>query len=253
MLVILHEDTHEGSLSAVYYSLSKRIKPGAIRPENGFQRDLFDEYFFVETNLNKVLFLYDNVQDNISNTAADLIRTAAMSFESDKSTAIFNYLLYAYKHGSKSDLAYGEDSVLRIWQINKNVMTEYHKYLGFLRFTKLKDDIYYARAEPKNEVIMLLADHFSDRMKNEKWIIHDTRRMRAAVYNTKELIQVPFEGRDLENMKQADEGFEMMWCEFLKALTIRERINYSLQNNNMPKRYRRYMTEFLHQGQSHEG
>lgn len=244
MLVLLHENDHEGTLSAVYHALSNRIKPGFIRPDDGLQRNLLDEYLFAGTEIKKALFLLNNVRKNISSSAADIISTAALSCEYDKSMAIFNYLIYAYKHGMNSDLAFGEDSVLRISHISKNVMSEYHKFLGFLRFLKLKGGIFYAGIQPNNDVLMLLADHFKDRLKNEKWIIHDTKRKSAAVYNTKELIQVPFEGKDLESMKHMDDSFEMMWCEFLKALTIKERINYSLQNNNLPKRYRKYMTEF---------
>ncbi len=82
-----------------------------------------------------------------------------------------------------------------------------------------------------------------DRMKNEKWMICDRTRDLCVMYNGERYIEVPFTKEKLmENIEVRDE-FDTLWKGFLESVTIPDRVNYKLQLNNMPKRYRKFMKE----------
>ncbi len=245
MLIFLHDGSSEGVFTCVYNAFESKDKPGQILNADMTSQNLLDSYVYFAPDHKKADQLYKAAGCRISSAAQDLIYTVSLSCEPDAGGSIFNYLDICFKKGTGYVFAYGEEAILKAWQIRNNVMTEYHRYLGFLRFKKIGQEVYYAPYEPRNNLNLLLAEHFSDRMKNEKWIIHDKTRNKAVIYDLEKYFEVPFIGRDKDSILLEDDRFEKLWKEFLESVTISERTNYRLQLNNMPKRYRKYMTESI--------
>ncbi len=123
-----------------------------------------------------------------------------------------------------------------------------------LRFSKLKDETYYAPIEPVHNVIPLMIPHFKARFSDQNWVIHDVVRKSGVIYSkeskTAELITISEENKDLLNGRNLDKYydddelfFQSLWKDFHKAIAIEERKNLKLQQQFMPKRYWRFLTE----------
>lgn len=119
---------------------------------------------------------------------------------------------------------------------------ELHAYKGLLRFKEIQDNFLFAEFEPNNDILELLTYHFKNRLRNEKFVIYDKKRNKCAIYVDYDLafydVQEIFkEESDEEKM------FEDCWIEFYNSVGIKERQNLKLMQNNMPKRYWKYLPE----------
>lgn len=101
---------------------------------------------------------------------------------------------------------------------------------------------------PKNDVLPLLADHFSNRMPEENWLIYDKGRRKAALHQMKTgwfiLRQADLQENDQISWNTDQEEYQELWRIFHQSAAIRERENFRCQRTHLPLRYRPYMTEF---------
>ena len=114
---------------------------------------------------------------------------------------------------------------------------------GILRFKSIKEDILYAQIEPDHNIIALLAPHFQARLRNENFIIHDSKREIGVFYNKKEWIVKDIEKLDPSLVKESEEIYEELWKTYFKSISIERKTNPKLQKRNMPMRYWKYLTE----------
>ncbi len=115
--------------------------------------------------------------------------------------------------------------------------------LGILRFSEI-GGILYAKYSPDNDISILLADHFADRYKHEKFIIYDEKRKKVVVYaNNNWEIKENINIDDIEfSIKET--MIQKLWKQYFTDLAIKERKNINLQFQFVPSRYRKNMTEF---------
>ena len=118
----------------------------------------------------------------------------------------------------------------------------------FLRFSELENKVLFSRIGPKNDVLPMLALHFSDRLRPERFIIYDEIREKAVIYtpNTGGYILSGEEGKRLEKLSEKSDRkeYETLWKIFFDSVAIKERENYVCQRGHLALRYRPYMTEF---------
>ena len=114
--------------------------------------------------------------------------------------------------------------------INPNLMAP----LGMI-LTKLKS---------KNNILIPLADYFSDRLPAENWIIYDEDRKYAVVHRSDGKWVVVNDDK-IKHMNIKEDQYEYLWKSFVHSVSIKERENLKLQQKMLPKRYRTNMTEFL--------
>ncbi|NLO99491.1 MAG: DUF4130 domain-containing protein, partial [Clostridiaceae bacterium] len=132
--------------------------------------------------------------------------------------------------------------VLRVHDLAYKVSGEVHRFLGILRFKKLNSGLYYSKIEPDNNITMLIAEHFKERLSDQPWIIHDAKRNVFALYDTNQVI---FTKEDISVYTDngADETFEELWKSYFKAIAIENRKNPKLQKQFLPRRYWKNLTE----------
>ena len=128
--------------------------------------------------------------------------------------------------------------------MQKELFHVYHKMSGFLRFEELEDSTLYAKIQTKYNVLYFLGKHFSKRLNNENYIIHDMQRKLAFIH-TKDFIGVrKVADFDLPLHSASEEKFQKLWKTFFQSVTIQSRENKKLQRQTVPLLYRTYMSEF---------
>ena len=128
------------------------------------------------------------------------------------------------------------------------VSNEAHYLIEFLRFGNTRDGILFGTVGPKNDVTVLLAPHFADRLRGENWVIYDEKRKKAVVHQAEQpwfMVQLDDDSwkERLEDSNDQN-AFECLWKTYHEHIAIRERINPRCQMNHLPLRFRPYMTEF---------
>lgn len=243
MIIYVYDGSFEGLLTSVYEAYYNTIKPEEIQSSAEFQLNFLAEPIYIKTDEEKYLKVYNAIKGKISNETLSLIYHTYLSELKGSGTLIYKYIRLGFKLGSSVNLYMHNDTVLSIHKISKKVTIEAHRMLGFVRF-KTSGNIYYSSIEPDHNILSLIAPHFSSRLSNENFIIHDLRRKTAVFYNKSHWIIAPLREGDTEKLIFEEETYEALWKDYFEAATISNRINPSLQRRLIPIRYRKHITEF---------
>ncbi|MCI8508360.1 MAG: TIGR03915 family putative DNA repair protein [Lachnospiraceae bacterium] len=248
-VIYLCEDTPDGIFSAIYDAWAAGIPEErmSIQVERLHAMQLFTDYVYVQTDLDKAVKVARSIKGKISKEVYDMIYCASLSFEEDKIDAIYHFLKLGFRYGGQVIQMHGEDAVCRVFELKRNVWNETHSFREFVRFHDSKEGILISRIRPKNQVLPMLAHHFSDRFPEENFVILDeVHEMGVFHERGKQWYLAPLESTVLDRIwsHKASEEYEKLWKVFFRTIAIKERENYRCQRNLCALRYRDYMLEF---------
>ncbi len=255
--VLVCEDSIDGILTGIYeaYAYKKangiesheRIHIHAGEP-NAYR--LFTTYEKVETQPDKVSKVTATLQRQLGQEAYYFLCLAMSSYEEDKADAVYHTVVSGLKHHDKNVFArLAEDAVNRAFSYARGANNELLHLKGFLRFQELEDGILYAKIAPKNNILDFLTPHFADRFPTENFVIFDERRNLFALHAkykqwySYSLTEGVFDEANLV-FSEEEQAYQALFRHFVDKIAIEERNNLSLQQNNLPLRFRPYMCEF---------
>lgn len=157
---------------------------------------------------------------------------------------ILKYFLILIDSGSEYKNAIHHPDLIELNKRMNSVGRESHRWYGFMRFKQLDNGIFYASYEPQYNITPLIMPHFVKRFKNQPLMIHDTSRGYSAVYDLKEIIYTDTASLQIPDFSFDELRYQAMWKEYFEHLSIKERENKKLQMNHVPKKYRKFITEF---------
>jgi len=242
MLVYLYDGSFEGLLTSVYEAYYVE-RPGNIVKEEHYMMDLLDRTVHVDTDVEKASKVSGAILEKLSNDVFIHVLYAYLAEDKESAMAIYEFLRYAFKAGSKVIDFESHDKVSKLLKLSRGVTRESHRLLGLIRFMKLDNGIYYCRFEPTYNLLTLLAPHFSNRMADQSWVIHDVKRGIAAFYDQKKWYINDLEGNIDASLAGDEQLFQDLWKEYFKRIAIKERINPKLQRQMMPKKYWKHLIE----------
>lgn len=229
-------------LNLIKYLLTDKILPNNIK-DISYQPNLFEETLNLEIKQDDKV-----VQEIISATSLNIFNTIYnifLSNEKNKEILIFYFLIHSLKHKNKIFYMRNIRSVQEALRVSKYVGHETHKMKGFLRFRELKGKVLYAEMAPENNILFFVSKHFKNRLRNELWIIEDTKRGLISIYNKKKFTIVSSKDFVLleKELSETEENIEELWNNFYKTIAIKERTNSRCRMNFMPKKYWKYIIE----------
>jgi len=243
------DGTFEGFLSVVHAVYYEKLAPATIQTENSEQLTLFGANAkadvgsrFISTDGKKAVRVFSAIREKISPEAADYILYAFLSEENGRFLPMLQYIKLGFSVGHMVNSHLHEDCVPLIRKLARQVGREAHLLTGFCRFEETSTALY-CPVTPKNDVLQLLATHFSQRIMNEAWVIHDKTRKKAAIYDGKSYVILPAENAEITHTAEEAETREL-WTTFFNALVIKERVKPKLQRQLVPLYFRKNMTEF---------
>lgn len=248
-IVYLCEDTPDGIFTAIYdaWAAFLPVEHLSIQVEKQHAFQLFSDYVYVQTDIEKAIKVARSVRAKIGIEAYEMIYEAALSDKEDKIDAIYRFLKIGFRHGRSVIGMHGEEAVCRVFELKQNVWNETHKFYGFVRFRDSEEGILIAKIEPKNQVLSLLAHHFSDRFPEENFVILDSNHEMGLFHEKgKQWYLAPLDKEVLDKIWKANHSseYEMLWKRFFQTIAIAERENYKCQRNLCALRYRDNMIEF---------
>lgn len=243
MITYIYDGSFDGLLTSIHAAFYSDVKPNDIVRKEEFVENFLIEKRYITTDSQKAKNVYQAIEKKISSESLRRVFYAYLSELPDSGMIVLRYLQIAFKIGAYIDSNLANEDVLNMDKISRLVGKERHRVTGILRFKKIDQDILYAQIEPDHNVIALVAPHFKERLKNENFIIHDTKREIGVFYNKKEWIVRDIEKPDPFLVRDSEEIYEDLWRTYFKSISIQSKINPKLQKRNMPMRYWKYLTE----------
>lgn len=251
--ILLCEATPEGIFSAIYYAYEKKMNPNTtfVQLEEIDNYELFAEYTQIETDYGKAQKVDKTLAKRFGEISYSYIWYALYSQEKERGNAIYHTIARGLAKAYKGELVnfLQDPYVLAVSKMRQNVWCEAHHYMGFVRFSELKNRILYSEIEPKNHVLPIIAEHFAERFPKEDFMIKDKGRNLYIVHEAgKEVAFHQEEGGGVlvteEMYSVKEKEIQDLFRIFHATIAIKERRNLDLQRQLLPLRFRKDMIDF---------
>lgn len=251
---LICEDSLEGIFSGVYdaYLMKKPHEQIHLCLGEDENYRLFAVYRECPANEEKAAKVARTVVGKFGQEAYLSLCRAIASAKPDKAEAVYKTIVAGLSMNKPKEIMGNlvNPYVYRVFELARFVAHEAHFHVEFVRFQELENDILYSVIGPKSNIITFIMPHFADRLPLENFIIHDETRNIFAIHPAKGDWYL-YTGTELLSEEKlqcsaGEERYSELFCSFFHSIAIKERNNPILQRNMLPIRYRKYMTEFLH-------
>lgn len=258
MNVFKYDGTFEGLLCAVFDAYTTKIFPQALLGNTSSALCL--PMHEVQTDANHAARVFAALGRKLSKTGIQRLMLGWLSDEEGSEMLLFRFIRKVFDSERLIESDFSDPDVLALNKLARKVNCERHRMLGFVRFQRTREDIYFAALEPRHNVLPLLLTHFKARFADQRWLLHDAGRHYGYYYDGIEIHSAQVEpevdaalGRDggiLDAGLAADDEvfFRQLWRGYFQSAAVRERLNPRLQKSFMPKRYWKYMSELHERG-----
>lgn len=251
MVIFYYDKTFEGLLTAVFDAYDRKTFPDQLLAE-GDPGPIFAESFYtVITQKEKSDRVWKGLEKKMGKELRNMVVYTWLSEEPGCDQLLFRYLrkIFDSPHTILTDFADGD--ILQVKNLARKVNRDKRYIIQFVRFQKAADDIFFAPVSPRYNSLPLSLYYFKDRFADQQWVIYDVKRKYGYYYDKKKITEISIlendhilSGKLDEHMMAEDEKtFQELWKNYFKALTIKERLNFKLQRQNMPRRFWKFLTE----------
>lgn len=241
MVRYIYDGSFDGFLSVIYACYYNKA-PESIERESSYNFDMLFEDKVIETDFVKSKKVHNAILEKISEDTMVYTYQAFLSESPGIEMKLFKYIGLGFKIGNKVNDLLCDEIVNQVQKHSAKVAFEAHRFLGLVRFQEF-NSILYSAIQPTCNIIELIGDHFKERLKNEKWVIHDVNRKIGIVYDNGVWILRELKFEKLESHEKEELFYQNLWKVFHKNISIKERINERLQMQHMPKKYWNNLTE----------
>ena len=263
MKVFCYDKSFDGLLSAVFDAYVRREFPDLLLGKDAIPPLNASSFHHVATEAEKSARVFKGLIPKMTGDARRELFYAWLSEQEGADTLLFRYICRIFdcfrdrarRPGGAVETDLSDDGVFAVHRLAKKVGCEKHQLLGFARFQKTRDNVYFAAISPRHNVLPLLLDHFADRFADQSWILFDLKREYGVLFSDGDFRQVHLETEqvrrlrqhggklDLEFLEAGEAMFQELWKSYFKVVAIDDRSNPKLQSRCMPRRYWTYMTE----------
>lgn len=243
MNVWVYEDSFEGLMTVVYAWFYAKEKPCKMVTEGNFQQDLLSNVKFIVTDAHQAQKVADGIVHKLGKEIFELLIKAYLSEDVKIAEIIVQFLDYGFKRGAQVVNHLSDPRVAAFIGRSTAVSRESHKLIGMIRFVELSNGILYGAYDSTYNQVLILAPHFSQRLGNQVWVIHDTKRGIGAFYQKGQWHMGEMPENFGIQLSQDESLFQNLWKKYYKHIAIEERKNEKLRRQNMPKKYWHFLTE----------
>lgn len=233
----------DGSEDCFYTAVfdAYRQKDAIITSESNLQTELDSRIIEVTTDREKCDRVRKKLRQLDSGAEND-IRLALKSCEPLKENAALEYIRLIIEHGNAARKMLAHPAAMEMNDITGRVTGEVHRLKGFLRFMENEQGVLYAPYSPDNNITDLIAPHFAERFKNQRFVIHDIKRKIAAMYDGEQIIITYADSAEIY-LSEYEKYFEDLWKQYYKSVNIESRPHERQMKGYMPVRYWKFLPE----------
>ena len=250
MTRLIYDGTFEGLLTAIFDIYALRLEIVNLQKAGEANAAIFEETRQIVTDNDRAARVLKGLKEKLSSNGVQRAYIAHLAGIANEENNIVAFIRHVFDSSQNIEGDYANRYVSRISEVVKMMRREKHRMEAFIRFQKLRDDIYYAAIEPDFNVLPMLIKHFKNRYADQKWLIYDIKRKYGIYYD---LHDVEYISMDFSSVKSADkvvavfdeeeETYQHLWKNYFKSVNITSRKNTKLHIRHIPKRYWKHLTE----------
>lgn len=239
MNIYICDGSSESFFTAVFDGYSD--ENCVITSECDLQISLDSNFISVEPDIEKVNRIINGIL-KYDRDALDDILLSLRSCDIKKEQIAFEYIKTICKMKTSVKSAFNMHEVADFNDLLHKVTDEIHKIKGFLRFMESSSGAFYAPYSPDNDITDLLMPHFVARFNAQKFVIHDTKRKIAGLYNGSDWIMCPLDQPEIV-ISDSEKSFESLWKKYYSSVNIESRPHEKQMRGYMPARYWKFLPE----------
>lgn len=244
--LIQYDGSFDGLLSAVFYVYARKIPLDDLRIRSSEAPvGLFDDADVVTTDAEHAARVFTRLQKSLTRRGMITLLYGFLSNDDAMPDTFLRIVRRTLAETRNPLHDYGAAEIVRWMGWVKSVGREKHHMEAFVRFEAHDDGLYFARIEPRHDVLPLIMPHFCRRFPTMRFAIYDTARGYGIYHQDKQLQRIgELDDKNRTDTVSADEAFyRALWRQYFSSTTITSRINRKLQRQHMPQRYWKYLTE----------
>ncbi len=249
----VYDGTLEGLLCAIFEAYALHENPSDVACESEFQQRLFQRVHTVCTDTTLADRVYKGIVKKGGSGTFDAIRRASVCSKCNAGTTVYRFVRYVMDEhaGKRSPLNnIAHPSVAPLFELTRSVSHECEYMRQFIRFEHLKDetgDVWFARCNPKHNVVPLIMNHFVERFSIQPFIIYDENHGVCGAYDGTSWHLIDVGQHDelfhLPGHCSSDAEMQHAWKRFYDCVSIDARYNPELRRAFMPKRFWKNIVE----------
>lgn len=251
MEIYVFDNSFEGFMTLVFDYYVRKPKAIKIFAERDFQPSMFEETYEVITDIEKATRVHQSLKSKLYGTNYKALQAVFLCEEVDAYQQLFHYCCLILDNSADIQLNYGNEYVFYVMKMYRSVHREKHHYEAFIRFEQVNKDLYFAKVEPKYNVLPIITNHFRKRYADQNWLIYDLIRKYGIIYDKKsgeiQEVQLNFTPKSstvpTEYIDVNEQIYQELWKSYFKSSNIVARKNTRLHVQVLPKRFWKYLTE----------
>ncbi len=237
----VYDGTTEGLLSAIFLAYANHEQPQDMVRNGDIQPRLGQSIVSVETNAQHAERVRRGIVRKSNQKTWEIIFDASLSDEPHAGTAIYRLVRLIMARPAIQNRQLNDqltDPVVGpVIKLHRFVRNERHFMQQFIRFEHFEGDLWFARCNPKANVVPLLMDWFSARFNTQCFVIHDEIHHIAGIYDGKGWYLAETNDVHLPSPADDEQTMQAAWKGFYSALSIPARYHPELRRQFMPKRF----------------
>ena len=249
-LAYAYDGTLEGLFTAIFRAYEKHEEPTDFVTTKDLQPRLGQYVCEIETEHELSKRVAEGIVRVAGNDAYNLVKIVGLSCTPNCGTLVYRFVRYAMKTGHAWEKDVMHPCVEPMLAIKRAMATEKERLIQFMRFEELEGDLWFAKCNPKANMIPFVMDFFSARFNTQRFIIYDEVHHIAGVHEgrgMKSWYLVPTEGtgfpKNLPTRTNNEQLMRRAWKTFYDSIAVESRYNPELRVHWMPKRFWKNLTE----------
>ncbi len=250
MHVFFYDKTFDGLLSVVFDAYTRKVFPGSLLAQGDIPPLFTLSTHTVHTEPEKSARVFTALCNKLSAEDVHSLMLVWLSEAPGSDALLVRCIRTIFDTPGSQTSNFTDPDMLALKQLARKVSGERHLMLGFVRFQKTSEGIYFAALSPRYNVVPLILPHFAARFADQQWVIYDEGRGFGFYFDRHNFHEMSMDGTTLHGGKlhehllaENEVLFQNLWKSYSKAITIKERTNLTLQRRLMPRRYWKYLTE----------
>lgn len=240
---LIYDGTFEGFLTLVYDVYYEKLNVQDIIKEQNYESLLLDEAKFIDTHKEKYEKVYQGISSKFPKFYVEKIFNTFMCDSKEFEKDLLSFIILGFKDIKQlENINY--EFIANLKALEHELFRHVHKMYAYARFKELEDDTLYSQIESKFNVVYFLGKHFKKRFNNQNFIIHDINRKIAYIHTNEFKGIQNVASFEQPQISKNEEKFDKLWKSFFNSVSIKERENLKLQQNQVPLLYRNMMNEF---------
>ena len=244
----LFDGTLEGLLTCIFSAYERHEKPLDIVGENEYEPRLGQSSVFIPTDCAKAERVHRGIVKAEGREAFKHIVKASTCDDYDTGAIVYRFVRLAMSRPSEAGRARMLDDLSNpvvndLRRLSRHASNEAERLRQFVRFSHLKNGVWFSRVKPNASVVPLVMGYFAGRLNDQPFIIYDEQHHMAGVYDGKAWQLVDGDVVSVPESTDHDQIMQEAWKRFYDALAVDARYNPELRRHFMPVRLWSNLTE----------